>query len=349
MANPQLETAEYILAVGGNLEAEVPFGRQKFLLNAAVAYDFHNNNPNFDRDRINASAGLDWRLGSRCFGLAEYRFGRQLNDFETLANLVKNQQQTNSISGDAQCRVTGRIALSGGANILWLDNSELSQRVSDREEYGYRGSLRLLTGSEQYIGVSYQYRQRDFPDRLTLSGAESSNDQYFIGGEVAHKFGGRLLFTGQAGLVEVKDKFDPTARFRGFDTTFSLDYRLSTRLQIQTQGGRSVTAAETLEVPFTIDNFAAVNFSFTPSQKFSMALDGSWRKRSFRQTGAAAQQNPDLPPSDTTYRISATASYGLGRLLFMDAGGGYDKRSSDLALFNYSGVSAHIALRLAFD
>lgn len=110
-----------------------------------------------------------------------------------------------------------------------------------------------------------------------------------------------------------------------------------------------MTAADTLEVPFSVDSFAVIGFSFTPSQKLSFDLDSSWRKRSFRQIGAVAQQNPDLPPEDTTYAISASVSYRLGRLLNIDAGGGYNERSSDLALFDYSGVSAHIALRLAFD
>lgn len=348
-ANPQLETEDYILVVGGSLNAEVPFGRQSLILDAAVSYDFHNNNSRFDRDTINASAGLDWRVGARCSGFAGYQFNRQLNDFETLANLLKNQQQTHSVSGDAQCRVTGRIALSGGANILWLDNSEPVLRISDRKEYGYRGGLRLLTGPEQYIGVSYQYTKREFPERFAITGAESSNDQYFVGAEVAQKFGGRLLLTGQAGLVEVKDKFDPTARFKGFDATVSLDYKLSPRLQILAKGGRGVTAANSLGVPFSIDSFAVVGISYTPSRKISLRLDGNARKRSFRQAGAAAQDNLNLPPEDTTYAISGRLSYRLGRILNIDVGGGYDRRSSDLALFEYSGASAHIGLRLAFD
>lgn len=350
LANPQLTSEDYTLSVGGSIKASLPMGRQRLYADVAVDYDFHKNNKSLDSDSIRAIGGVDWRLGTRCRGLAEYRFSRRLNEFETVGDLINNTQRTSTAAGDLQCRITGRLAITSGGDISRMDNSTVAREESDRDEWSARAGFRFLTGKDQYIGAFAEYREREFPNRLAIDGISAeSNEQIFIGGEVSKRIGGKFNLTGRAGYTEIKDDLDPTASFEGFDGNVALEFRSSKRFQVTLDASRAVTNSDALALPFTSDTGLGLEIHLQPSPRLDILMTGRYKHRSFRHSGAGAAALVEQPLEDDTYVAGGRISLQIIRILNFDIGAYYDYRSSDLETFEYKGARVMAALRLSFD
>ncbi len=344
----------------------MPLGRQQFYIGGTFGRDYYARNTDLNRNRYLIGGGVNWRLGAICTGALAGEFNRRQNLLNDAGFQVDNVQENGTYGGSANCRV-GPIGVGGTIIHNTTNNLNPSRALFNVSSTSY--APRLTYGSVNFgqFSLGGSYNDVTYPRRTVLGLSGSVPDRIAIyAGRVGYQrsLGTRLSITLGASYnkarpiprTQVFFVIDPVTGlpvgvtndrngYSGVGYDGSLSYTPSPRLSAQLSASRNVTSTPNAGASFVINQAYGANVSYKVGPSITAGLGAAYDIRDYRG-GFVSPTEPRLRVSDKSKRIYGSITYSPVKLYDIDLEVAHQSRVSNPSVFNYSGTSVSLTLRV---
>jgi hypothetical protein len=340
---------DYILRPQATFSIVQPVGRQALYLQGDVGYDFHKENTQLDRRRVNLTGGGTGGFGICRIGLSASYLAAQSELDDLDGTVVKNLQEATSETANANCgRERGFNAVLSGTH-QEVTNSALRQRSADHMTDS--GTLALGYGNQSLgkASVVFIYSDQAFPDRRNANGG--FGDGYVsrsLGANYEKGLGSKLTVGGGVAATQVKRESAPPGiplKFTSTNYNGFVNYVVSSRLGLSATTSRAVVPSNRAGKLYDISTMTQVLANYKLGTRF--ILSGGGRRAETNSNADTAVIGPVLTKSrenavfaSVRYRQSERASllFDVRRV----------DRKTDIPSFDYSSTRFGLTLDVSF-
>lgn len=344
-----LSKSDYVARPGVTANIVQPVGQQVLFITGNAGYDFHRDNKQLDRGRIDVSGGAAGRVGpcQPILGAGFKAAQSDLTDSEQLS--VKNLQKTTTMQAGLTCgRPIGPgIALT--AQQSQFKNSAVDRVTSDSDTQNVSLAVNYAHPSLGTASAVYSYASSEFPNRI-IPGRPVGDGFFQTSYGLSYKraFGPRLNVDGLVSRTTVKREFAPPGVQQKFSSTTyaaNASYRFGQRINLQLHGVRSVQPSNRAEKLYDIITSGEVVANYRLGSRYNIMVGHLIEDRDSNRDTTV----PTTRPTITTSRLNAT--YGAVRYqqsdrLSFELNLRREDRKTDLPDFNYTsnriGISANV-------
>ena len=347
-----LSRGDFRISPSLSVDVLQPLGRQTLTLIGGIGYDFHRNNRQLNRERINLQGNDDITIGADCLAQTGVNFVRQqsdLADFFTLTpGRIRNAEQTLGLKAGLRC--TDTIGIKPGITFdrITVTNSAALREVSDYRSTTIGASLGYLSPAIGEISVYGSYRRGSYPKRAALVGSRvGDNIDVFSGGlRFRRDIGLRLKANLSAGYTVVKPSLTNTRGYSGASGSADITVLVSDRLQLLLGYSRQVQQSNRLDISYSIDDSYNANATYVLGRTIQLSGGATRTKRQLRDS-------PLLPPnrfggSERSTTVFASARYRPPGPIGFSLSGQKSFRRSDNQFFNYNAASVSLGVNFNF-
>ena len=343
-----IEPEELRFSPALTVSAEIPVGRHLLFARVLAGYDFHVNNPIFDRERLEGRAGFRAWLG-RCASTIEGRLARRQTQLEDIfLGPVDNAETVKEAILVADCPdVVAGLAPAVEFSGRWTDNSNPVRASTDSDSRRAEGRLAYRRPSLGEIGVYAAYQETDYPNRLLA----------FPGGIVADSFEARTfglrfsreLGTLLRGTVSIgHTNVDTPLRSGAFDgLTWSALLLINPqgRLRPTLQAEKAVLPSNQIGVSYQLDESYRADIDYLLSGRVTLNARVSYRDRRYQ---VAPFGPAPFVTRDKTWLVAGGLTYAIGPRLVLDLEVQRENRDTDNPLFDYTSTRIALSTRATF-
>lgn len=344
-----IEPEELRFSPALTIDAEIPVGRHSFFVSALAGYDFHVNNPRFDRERLQGRAGLRAWLG-RCTSTIEGRIARRQTELDDIViGPVDNAETVKEAILGAECaQVLAGLVPSFEFSGRWTDNSNLTRQTTDSDTRRGIGRLAYVQPSFGQIGVFGELLQTDYPNRVVAAAfggfATDEFEARTVGVSYARNIGAALRGIVSAGYTEV-DTRSLNDAFDGLTWSARLFLNPEGRLRPTLIAERSVQSSNRIGVSFLLEELYRAEFTYLLSGRVTLNGRVSLRDRQYQPVAGALGQ----PLTDEqTGQAAAGLSYRVSQRLSLELELLRENRDTNDPLFDYSSTRIGLSTRTTF-
>jgi hypothetical protein len=166
-----LQPADTVLRPAANFTIFQPVGRQALFLRGTAGYDFHQNNPNLDSQRVNLTGGGILRA-SACQATLTGTYSSARSELIDATNLasVSNQQTTTSEALGVGCGIGTSIGVNAQVRHQDLKNSIPFQKLADNNSNSVSGAMTYGRPTLGVVGLQASYSKEKLPNALNVLG-----------------------------------------------------------------------------------------------------------------------------------------------------------------------------------
>lgn len=333
-----------------------PAGRQTFTLDGTLGYSFYNRNSVLDRERINLRGGTGINL-ARCQANASTTYDRRQADLRDLTIIdgaggliggrdAQNTGETLSVEGVALCGGEVGIRPLLFARYDQFDNSEATRQISDSRTFSYGGGISYAQPSIGEIRLFAGHREIDYPNRIPLVNALTSEIRVFrVGAQYDRRIGTRLQGTFQIAYTEVETDLSADAKQDFVTYSGELTFNAAARLQFRAGVSREVEAARGTFADYEVINLYTLRAIMPLTPTTTLTVEGLRREREVE--GAIAFFGP-LLTDETLDSVNATLRLAFSPRTSFLFQGGVEQRDANLGLYTYQGGRFSIGIQYAY-
>lgn len=329
-------------------DAEIPIGRHLFSVRATAGYDFHLNNPRFDRERLEGRAGFRAWLG-RCASTLEGIIARRQTELEDIIiGPTENVETVKEIVVGASCDDVAGIVPAVELSGRWSDNSSAFRQTTDSHTRRAIGRLNYVQRSLGEIGIFAELAESDYPNRFVPSPfggfARDELEVHTVGISYSREIGALVRGTARVGYTEVD--------------TRSVDQSLSgltwfARLLVQPEGRlrpvltaeKSIRPSNRIGISLIQEELYSAELSYLLSARTTLNLHTSVRDRDYGVASGAIA--PPLTQEDI-FRVGGGLSYRLTGRISLELQLLHEERDSNNFLFDYTSNRIGLTTRASF-
>lgn len=346
------DKADYRLTPSVQARYDLPVARQGFYVDGTVGYNFYLRNESFNRGWWRAGTGVNWKLGSRCSGLADAGYSETQSDFRDLGIALDNVEKHQSYGLNASCAGPAGIGLVAGVDYNKTDNSFIPRREGDLRTISYSGGLlyrSILVGDITLRGV---HEKREYPNRFIATPLGLERDGVKVDRAslaLTRPIGARL--TGSASLSYIWSKPDVSVYedFKGIGWSADLSYIAGPRLMLGISASRDVTSSAAIDSSYQVTRSYGANASYKLGSRTTLSVGASDTKRSFRgETVNPAFPTLPLRGSEKTRQYHGEVSYAPTERWGISLRYLRDERDSNGSIFDYSGNNVMLNLTVRY-
>lgn len=345
---PDRKRADYRLSPSVSARYDVPVSGQGLFVEGAVGYNFYLRNDGFDRGWWRAGTGVDWRLGTRCSGVAAVNYSETQSDFGDLGIAVNNLEKRQYYNLNASCVGPVGIGVVAGVDYAKTNNTFFARERGNLESISYSGGLlyrSILIGDITLRGV---HEDRKFPNRHILGQRDGVTvDRISLG--VARPLAARL--SGSAGVSYIWSKPDVSfyQDFKGVGWNADLTYLVGPKLVVGVSASRDATSSAAIDSTYQLTRSLGAYANYKLSSRTNFTVGATDRRRSFRGTDT---NNPFLliPPRgiEKTRQYYAEAGYAPAERWGLALRYMHEKRDSDVNFYDYDGNSVMLTATIRY-
>jgi len=341
-----------------NLRVGLPVGRQRLFLDADLGRDILVNQPAFSRDRYGFNGGVEWRLGSRCSGVASAAARKQMimvNDQDELTNTV---QTTNSVTATLGCRTPTGIGFGVSFDQRSLTNDTSQRAPFDLRSTIFTPNISYGTSAIGQFSLSATFNETQFPNRavLTADGPATQGVSIFQG-RVGYQreFGTRLQVVIGAsyfktepsppaalGIVDNQIVVVPTGGFTGSGYDGSINYSPSSRVNLTLIARRNINVSPNVGALFTLQNSYGADINYQVKPSLNVGIGGSIARIEYKAGFFAPGTVPRA--NDNFNRAYVSLDYLPAPLYSIGVEVGHQSRRSNPAAFMFDSTTARLNL-----
>lgn len=362
------DKADFRISPAVSAAIGLPFGRQQLFFGALYGRDFYVRNSELDRNRIVVGGGLAWRVGSSCSGTIAGEYRRRQNLFSDEATLVDNVQETKTYGANGDCQAPVGIGFGGTVNRTETDNLNPARRTFDSTSTTFSPRLSYGSSALGRFNVSGTLTKVDYPSRTvpTTNGVQTDGVD-IVSGRLGYSraLGTRFNLTLGASYIETKPQPKTTlqlvdvgggffqiqpvdrAGYSGGGYDASLSYTPSPRISAQLSASRNVSSTANVGALFVVNDTLGLDLGYKLGPSITTGLGATYFKRSYRG-GFVSPTEPVVRTKDSTTRIYGRVGYAPTRLYDLDLEVAHQKRDSDPSVFDFSGTSVSLTLRVKY-
>ena len=317
--------------------------RQRLFLRGAAGYDFYRENRFLKRERIDATGGVDWRIGTRCDGEASFRYGRGQTDLSDLGAPVRNTRESRTVLLDGGCTLGAGLHPEIGYRRRAIDNSAAVRVRSDLEAERVSAGLAYNRTGRLGLALAVASETLDFPNRPLADGRPDSTRVLSATGRVTAR-GASLIASGVLGYAEA-DSRNPGARdFAGLVGGASLAWTPGARLRLSASAGRDVDASGDVAAGYYLADRGELVGRTRIGRAVDLELAGRVERRRFRAVDTASVGARSF---DRTAEVRAALGWSPVERFRIGLEAVHARRSTDAVYGTYRSTRGLLVLGLA--
>jgi hypothetical protein len=286
-ASPDRSKDDVRTAVSAVVDVAQRISRQRVFLRGAAGYDFYRKNRFLNRERIDATGGLNWRVGARCDGEASFGYGRGQSELEELGAPLRNTRESRTLFLDGGCTLAAGLRPDFGYRRRTIHNSATVRMRSDLNAERISAGLAYKGRGRLDFAVALASERLGFPNRPLRDGRADATRVRSATLRVTAR-GADLIASGVLGYVEA-DSRNPTAdRFSGLSGGASLAWVPGTRLRLSASARREVGASGNIAAGYFLANRGEVIARYRVGRAVDVELGGLLERRRFRGADPAS-------------------------------------------------------------
>lgn len=360
----QIADPGYRLRPQVNARYGIGLGQQGLFVEGLVARDmFFGGGPRLrDRDRLQAGAGLDYRL-SRCSGQLGGSWQRSLVFQSDAVVFGGFQQDSTRAALSASCRISGALALEGSISRQIFKTEFGAGNAFNVNSWNYSTGLSLGSSALGQFSLTGSISDSRMPGRQVITPAgivDDSLTQRNVRLGYRRAFGSKINLGLGISYIDSKPGTDEqillidnvpqlVAResFKGAGFDVALDVALSPRLGLEFTSNRSTFANPNVGAQFAVATNYAVQANYRLNQRYSVSAGVTRRENRFRG-GFSSALDPLVRVSDTLDRIYAQFAGRFGQRLRLSMDVTHNRRTSNPVALNFSSTGVGLNLGLQF-
>ncbi|MFZ3484596.1 outer membrane beta-barrel protein [Sphingomonas sp. 3-13AW] len=317
--------------------------RQRVFLRGAAGYDFYRNNRFLKRERIEATAGVDWRIGRPCQGEASVGYGRGQSDLADLGGPVRNTRDSRTIILEGGCALGTGLRPEFGFRGRTIDNSAASRLRSDLEAERFAAGIAYNRGGPLSFGLAAATETLDFPNRRLADGQADSTRVRSVTARITAR-GANLIASGSLAFVEA-DSRNPGARdFSGPAGGASLSWAPGGRLRLSASARREVNGSGDIAAGYFLADRGELLARYRIGRAVDVEVGGLLQRRRFR---AVDLTSPGARSFDRTVEARAALGWSPVERVRIGLEATHARRTTDATYGTYRSSRGLLVLGLA--
>lgn len=371
---PGREKADVRFSPAVTVSTNLPFGRQALFATGTLGRDFYAQNTILNRNQVNANAGINWALGTRCTGVTDIAFSSRQQLFSESAVNDPNLRETLSYGASARCQAGVGIGFGGSVRRIETRNDSITRQDFDVDTTIISPEISYSLPTLGRISIGGSFNQSKYPRRsfLTPDGTIQGDGVEIWSGRVgyARGLGSRLSIS--AGLSYLRVRPEPTAVLfqefpldplaplppltltereensnLGFD--FGLSYNRGARLSATLSASRSATASVNVGAQYQLQQNYALDIDYKLTRGIAMTGGASVRQNDYRNSFIDVGAGEPLRRlRDRISRVYVGANYNPVTLYSVGVELSYQDRNSNPSIYSFGSFAALLKLRVGF-
>jgi hypothetical protein len=263
-----------------NFSVVQPLGRQSVFVRGTVGYDFHQNNPRLNSNRVDVSSGAS--LSSRACQTAlvgDYST-RQTELIDATQLSVQNQQESTTVSLNGGCGARGGAGVQLGLQRQDVSNSVAIQKLADHSLQSVTLGLTYGRPTLGNVILAYSYSDQDYPNRINaLGGVGDSYANQSIGLTFKKSFGTRLSLVAGASesIVQLKVvRAGMSKTSSNVNYNVAVTYTVNQRLDLGLNASRATKPSNQAGGLFDVVTGGGLNANYKIGSRFALGAGATY-------------------------------------------------------------------------
>jgi hypothetical protein len=347
------------LASGG---IGLPLGRQQLFVGGRFGRDMiYGVDQLPSRNRYAYGGGLGWQLGARCEGVMGAELSRNIAIFDEASATLDNALRLVTYGGEANCKLGGRLSLSGSVSHRSFANSNPLRVSFDNEGETYTLGLNYVVGPFGTVSLTGSVDERRFVGRQTLTAAGLQTDGLLnrslqlgwsrdFGSRISVNLAGTFIDASpkpNSQLVVINGVVTSVDRnpFSGAGYNASLTFTPSDRLSLSVLASRQVRATPNVGALYIVATTAQADLLYRMSRRLSFGAGVSRFENQFRGAFVAPGESR-IRVKDVIGRYYAQINYAPRQRYGLSLEASYFKRDSVPTSFSTSSFAVVMNLKV---
>ena len=314
----------------------LPYGLQRFELDANLAGTQYQNNSSFDYTGQNYSAGWQWSLTPRLHGALTSTRADSLNAATDSVNPGLRNKNTSKNTGlSVAYDLAGPWQLTAGGNDSSSANEQALVGQSDNHSVSVNSGVRYQTGAGNSVAYS-----------LEEGRGTSTSDYTSVTNNVTATWllTGKTTLNGRVARMNQHFAATPQFDFGGWSGSLNLDWRMTGKTSLGLGWARDLASYQTAGSAYTQTDSLSIAPAWNITAKSSLRLQYRYSVRADQgnPTGVASDRVDNLQDTSLSYSWQPRTSTTLSATLSQSS------RSSNVANADYTAHQFMLAAQFGF-
>jgi exopolysaccharide biosynthesis operon protein EpsL len=340
--------SDYVYRAGAGIRAEIPAGRQRFVLEARAQRHDYNRYDLLDHTSYGAGGTWRWEIGNQWSGEAGVARRHFLGSFEDIQAPIKDMITEDRAFFNGGYLVTPRWRVRGGLEWLKWDHDDDLRSELDARIFSFTGGLDYVTPANNTVGGQVKVSEGEYPNQQAVAGALVVNDYREIEASMVMRWilTGKSTLDARAGYTRREHDEVPQRDFDGFTGRLNLDWFVAAKTLLNFAIWREIQSTEDASASYVLSEGWGIGPAWAPTVKLIFQGRFLHENREFKGDPGLALVG-GVPREDRFQGFSLTAGYTPVRNIHLSLGAEWGDRSSNVALrdFDYRMLTANARIR----
>lgn len=337
--------SDTVYRAGAGLKADLPFSRQRVLLDLQAANVNYHTFDVLDHTEYRASGAWNWQAGDQWGGAVGYSQRQFLANLADIQAPVKDMITENRAFAGGGFRFTPRWRLRGALDWIKWDHSDPTRDTLDASIPSATIGLDYVTPLGNSVGVQTRYSVGDYPNRQVVAGSQVDNSYTELESSAVMRwmFTSKSIFDARAGYTSRRQDQVPQRDFDGFTGRVSYDWLIGAKTLLDFSVWREIRSTEDVSASYILGEGWSIGPAWSPTSK--MVLQAKYIREDRDYKGDPGFVLSGGPPREDTFRgVSLTFGYTPRRniQLSLSAEGGDRESNVFGADYDFTAASANV-------
>jgi exopolysaccharide biosynthesis operon protein EpsL len=340
--------SDSIYRAGAGIRAELPSGRQRFVLEARGEIHEYNRFDLLDHTSYGVGGIWRWQIGNQWSGEAGLTRKRFLGSLDDVQAPIKDMITEDRAFVSAGYLVTPRWRIRGGLDWTKWDHNDPTRSELDARITSGTAGLDYVTPANNSVGGQVKVSEGEYPNLQPVAGGLVANDYREIeASAVMHwVITGKSTLDARAGYTKREHDQVPQRDFDGFTGRVGLDWFVAAKTLLNFAIWREVQSTDDASASYVLSEGWSVGPAWAPTIK--LVFQGRYfrENREFKGDPGLVLVG-GVPREDSFDGFSVTAGYSPVRNVHLSIGAEWGDRTSNLTGFDfdYRLISANARIR----
>jgi len=339
--------SDSIYRAGAGIRAELPSGRQRFVLEARGQRNDYKGFDLLDHTSYGAGASWRWAIGNQWSGEAGIARKRFLGSLDDVQAPVKDMITEDRTFVSAGYLVTPRWRIRGALDWLRWDHDDPVRAELDARIWSATGGLDYVTPANNSIGGQIKVSEGEYPNQQAVGSALVVNDYREIEASLVMHWivTGKSTLDARAGYTRRDHDQLPQRDFDGFTGRLGLDWFVAAKTLLNFGLWREIQSTDDASASYVLSEGWSIGPAWAPTVK--LVFQGRYFRENREFKGDPAGLVIGVPREDSFDGFGLTAGYTPVRNVHLSIGAEWGDRTSNVIGrdFDYRLVSANARIR----
>lgn len=339
--------SDSVRRVGAGVKAELPAGRQRFVLEAKAEMQDYDRFDLLDHTEYGVGATWRWVVGNQWSGEAGYARRHFLGGLEDLQRPIKDMITEDRAFVSGGYLVTPRWRVRGALDWTRWSHDEPVRAELDARIFSGTAGLDYVTPSGNSVGGQLKYSEGQYPNVQPVGSTLVVNDYQELEASVVARwmFTGKSTLEARLGYTQREHDDVPQRDFSGFTGRVGYDWFIAAKTLLNFEVWREIRSTEDASASYILSQGWGLGPAWAPTIKLIFQAKYIREERDFR--GDPGILVGATPREDTFNGISLTAGYTPVRNVHLSVGAERGERTSNILRrdFDYRMISANARIR----